>query len=30
VRLDAVDDLVEVSRRLAPLIRRLLRSNSGG
>jgi two-component system response regulator AlgR len=30
VRLDAVDDLVEVSRRLAPVIRRLLKSGSGG
>jgi two-component system response regulator AlgR len=30
VRLDAVDDLVEVSRRLAPVIRRLLKSSSGG
>jgi two-component system response regulator AlgR len=30
VRLDAVDDRVEVSRRLAPVIRRLLKSSSGG
>lgn len=29
VRLDGIDDLVEVSRRLAPVIRRLLKSGSG-
>jgi len=30
VRLDGVDDLVEVSRRQAPVIRRLLKSRSTG
>jgi len=30
VRLDGVDDRVEVSRRLAPVIRRLLKSSGGG
>jgi two-component system, LytTR family, response regulator AlgR len=29
VRLDGIDDLVEVSRRLAPVIRRLLKSGGG-